>query len=139
MIFPEWLKVYGDHEFSGLCAKEESDQISLFSWLEWQHPELYKIAVHPKIEGKRTWQQVMKDRKTGALKKGAVDVVIPGRPSFVMELKRRNHRKSKWQEGQLEYLQAAKNNGAIVCVALGFDAACAAIEDYIRELKKTNV
>ena len=136
MKFPPWLTVYGDQSFRGNCPKEESDQVSLFSWLQWQHPALYAIAIHPKIEGKRTWQQIAAEKKTGALKKGVIDVVIPGCPSLCLELKRRDHTKSVWKDGQPEYLWAAKNNGSIVCVALGFDAACHAIEDYIKIINR---
>lgn len=137
MKFPPWLTVYGDQSFRGNCPKEESDQVSLFSWLQWQHPKLYAIAIHPKMSGKLTWQQIAHNKKIGALKDGVPDIIIPGCPGLCLELKRRDHTKSHWQDGQQEYLLNSKNHGAIVCVALGFDAACHAIEDYIKIINQT--
>jgi len=55
--------------------------------------------------------------------KGASDIVIPGCPSFVCELKRQDHTQSKWQDGQEEYLVSAAKGGSFVCVALGAVAA----------------
>lgn len=54
---------------------------------------------------------------------GASDIIIPGSPTFVCELKRKDHTLCKWQPNQQEYLQAAKDNGAFVCVALGWEGA----------------
>lgn len=62
---------------------------------------------------------------------GAVDIVIPGNPSFVCELKRRDHTLSKIHDEQVEYLHAAKEAGAFVCIALGADAASAAFEKFL--------
>ena len=66
---------------------------------------------------------------------GASDIIIPGNPSFVCELKRRDHTKSTWQPKQLEYLEAAKENGSFVCVALGWEAAWDALENWRQSYK----
>ena len=62
---------------------------------------------------------------------GAVDIIIPGRPAFVCELKRRDHTKSVWQKGQLNYLRIAQELGSFACVALGADAAEEAFGKYL--------
>jgi hypothetical protein len=67
---------------------------------------------------------------------GASDIIIPGCPAFVCELKRRDHTKSKWQDGQLEYLETAQKAGAFVCVALGADAAMEAFEEWLKSQAK---
>jgi len=50
-------------------------------------------------------------------------------------MKRQDHTKSKWQPGQLEYLEAAHYAGAFVCVALGWEAAMEAVEDWLEQKK----
>jgi fumarylacetoacetate (FAA) hydrolase family protein len=62
--------------------------------------------------------------------KGAPDVIIPGDPTLCIEIKRRDHTQSHWDKGQMEYLLAARDNGAIVGVALGCDAAMELINDW---------
>ena len=59
---------------------------------------------------------------------GAPDIIIPGNPTFVCELKRLDHTKCRFQYGQLEYLEAAHKAGAFVCVALGYQAALDAVK-----------
>jgi hypothetical protein len=44
----------------------------------------------------------------GWITPGASDIIIPAACSFVCEIKRRDHTKSKWQPGQVEYLESAK-------------------------------
>jgi hypothetical protein len=135
MKFNDWLQVYGDPHFRGDCLREDTEQINFFSLLTVRHPELAALALHPKNESKRSWGQVNYDNKTGAINTGASDIIIPGAPTFVCELKRRNHTKSSWQPGQIDYLLAAKNAGCFVCVALGADAAIAAVDDWIKQKK----
>lgn len=68
---------------------------------------------------------------------GASDIIIPASLSFVCELKRRDHTQSSWQPGQREYLTAAQDAGAFVCVALGWDAAWEAFNEWRRVIEKT--
>lgn len=133
MRFPSWIKVYGNRDFRGDCPQELAEQITFFQWLRLQHPELHRIAIHPRNEGKRTYQQARRQRLEGALNVGASDVIIPAAPAFVCEIKRRDHTKSRWQKGQQEYLKAAQDAGAFVCVALGADAAIEALQEYLLE------
>jgi hypothetical protein len=64
---------------------------------------------------------------------GAPDIIVPGRVSFLCEIKRRDHTASSFGKDQLPYLEAANKQGAFVCVALGCDAAVEALEDWIKD------
>lgn len=136
MKFDPWIKVYGDASYRGDCPIESAEQITFFNKLRRFFPDdLGLIAVHPRNEGKRDFRKVAKEKAEG-MTKGASDIIIPGCPSFVCELKRRDHTKSAWEDGQREYLKAAQDNGAFVCVALGWEAAWQALEDWKAGLKK---
>jgi len=132
MRFPDWINVYGDKKYRGHCPPELAEQITFFQALQLLYPSLHRIAIHPRNEGKRTYQQARRHRLEGALNSGAADIIIPAGQSFVCEMKRRDHTKSRWQKGQQEYLEAAHNAGAFVCVALGADAALEALEDFLK-------
>ena len=122
MKFPEWLDVAGDTSFRGKCKPEVVEQVEFFARLRRELPELAAIAVHPRNEGTRCGRQGHREKLEGMMP-GAADIVIPCSPPIVIELKRRDHTQSRWQAGQLDYLAAAKAAGAIVCVALGAEAA----------------
>lgn len=134
MKFPENIPVYGDIGFRGKCHKENVEQASFFSRLRREYPDsLGVIAIHPRNEGLvigGQFQGVVKKQIEG-MSTGASDIVIPGNPSFVCELKRMDHTKSKWQEGQIEYLDACRIAGSFVCVALGAAAAWNALEKWL--------
>lgn len=137
MRFPEWLKVYGSLSYRAACPSETDEQITFFSHLRRNYPELGRIALHPRNEGQRTYHQAAKHKAEG-LTVGAADIVIPGCLAFVCELKRRDHRKSKWQDGQLDYLEACAKQGAFVCVALGWQAATLALTDWQEIVRKND-
>ena len=131
MKFPTWLKVYGDADYRGECPSETLEAITFFAQLRREYPDTYGlIATHIRNEGKRSWEQVARQKAEG-MTKGAPDIIIPTRRAFVCEMKRRDHTKSKWQPMQLEYLKTAHDAGAFVCVALGYDAAYSAFKDSI--------
>lgn len=125
--------VFGDASFRGACPQETVEQISFFSRLRREYPESYGlIAVHPRNEGlkqKGQFSSVLKHSAEG-MTAGAADILIPGRPTFVCELKRRDHTKSAWQDGQIAYLTAAQAAGAFACVALGAQGAWDAFEEW---------
>lgn len=131
MRFPDWLPVYGDMSFRGKCPKEDLEQVSFFNRLRGEYPCTWGvIALHPRNEGlkeKGQFSTVLKHKAEG-MTKGAADVIIPASPSFLCEIKRRDHTLSHWQEGQQEYLQAAQAAGAFACVALGAVGAWEAFE-----------
>lgn len=130
MKFDNWLKVYGDINFRGACPLEGAEQMTFFNYIRDKYPQLAKTATHIKNEGKRTMNQAMRDKANG-LAAGAADIIIPGSPAFVCELKRQDHTKCRFQPGQEEYLQIAHQNGAFVCVALGHKAAIEALEVWL--------
>jgi hypothetical protein len=70
-------------------------------------------------------------QKAEGMTSGACDIVIPGNPSFVCELKRRDHTQSVWQKDQEQYLRTAQQLGSFACVALGADAAEEAFNHYL--------
>lgn len=136
MKFHPQIKVYGDCTYRGDCPLESAEQVTFFNQIRKLYPDTYgAIAVHIRNEGKKTHTQVAKEKAEG-MTTGASDVLIPGCPSFVCEIKRKDHTKSKWQKGQQEYLTAAQEQGAFVCVALGYEAALAALKDWILITKK---
>ena len=133
MIFPEWLKVYGDQEYRGPCPQETVEQVSIINQIRKAHPCTYgRVATHIRNEGKRTFNQAIRHKADG-LVKGAPDLIIPGMVTFICEIKRKNHTLSRWQDGQLEYLETAQKIGAWVCVALGAEAAWQAFEDWRKD------
>jgi len=129
MKFPDWFEVFGDQSFRGECPSEAVEQVTFFAELGRRRPALRMIAIHPRNEGKRTHGQAARHKAEG-MTKGAADIIIPGRPSFVCELKRKDHTQSRWQNGQLEYLAGCDTQGAFVCVALGWEAALEAVEEW---------
>lgn len=130
MKFQEKIRVYGDQSFRGVCPTETAEQITFFNIVRRDYPFIGKIATHIRNEGVRTHNQAIRQKAEG-LTPGASDIVIPGCPAFVCELKRQDHTKSRWQDGQIEYLLQAQQNGAFVCVALGYKAAIEALEDWL--------
>lgn len=133
MKLPAGIPVYGDPAFRGKCHQEHVEQASFFGRLRREYPDSYGlIALHPRNEGLLIGGQfraIQKHRSEG-MAKGAADIVIPGRPAFVCELKRLDHTKSNWQDGQIEYLEAAQAAGAFVCIALGAAAAWQAFDEW---------
>lgn len=133
MKFPEWLTVWGDQEYRGDCPLEGAEQATFFAQLRKHYPDTYgRLALHPKNEGKRRgaqFAQLARDKALG-MTKSAPDVVLPGAPALLIEIKRRDHTKSKWQDGQVEYLETAQQLGCVVAVALGWQGAMAAFENW---------
>lgn len=122
MKFPGGVHVFGDLSFRGKCPLEHVEQASFFSRLRKEYPESWgRLALHPRNEGlkeKGQFATVLKHKAEG-MTPGASDIIIPGAPAFVCEVKRMDHTLSQWQPGQIEYLEAARDAGAFACVALG--------------------
>jgi hypothetical protein len=126
--------VFGDTEYRGKCPKEDQEQITFFARLRREYPDTWgMIALHPRNEGLRHGGQLgaVSRHKAEGMTKGAADVIIPARVSFVCELKRRDHTQSQWQDGQEDYLAAVAAAGGFSCVALGCDAAWSALQYWI--------
>jgi hypothetical protein len=135
MILPPDIRVFGNPDFRGNCPTENADQVTLFAAIRRQWPKTWgRLAFHPRNEGKRTIGQAMWQKAEG-LTEGTVDLIIPTARPLVMELKRRDHTKSKWQPGQEDYLRSAQDAGAWVCLALGWEAAWEAVKAWDAETK----
>ncbi len=119
-LHPE-IPVFGDPSFRGDCPKEDTEQINFISWLKFHYPLHHTLMIHPQSEGKRNGAQITYQSRTGGMKAGASDCIIPGNPTFVVELKRKDHTKSQWQPKQQDYLLAAQRNGCFIGLALGCD------------------
>lgn len=131
MKMPAWLQVYGDTKYRGECPQESAEQITFFNRLRAEHPDTWgRVALHPKNEEKRSgrqFNQLARDKSMG-LSPGASDIIIP--LGFACEMKRRDHTKSAWQPGQIEYLEFVHNSGGFACVALGWEAAWEAFTEW---------
>ena len=135
MKIPQDIKVFGDMSFRGDCAKEDLELITFFNQLRIKYPKLAKVAIHPDNEGLvfgTGFNNHTRQKAKGAIRNGAADIIIVGCPSFVCEIKRKDHTKSRWQDGQLDFLQTSQELGAFVCVALGYEAALQALNDWLK-------
>jgi hypothetical protein len=131
MKFPPGIALYGDPTYRGECARESAEQITFFNVVRKSYPKIGLIATHIRNEGKRSYSQAAKQKAEG-MTKGAPDVIIPGNPSFVCEIKRLDHTQSRWKDGQQAYLIAAQETGSFVCVALGYEAALNALDEWLK-------
>lgn len=122
------IPVYG---FPNKDSKEteSAHMVTFFNLIRMKLPSIGKIATHIRNEGKRSFNQASNQKAQGMVA-GASDIIIPGAPSFVCEMKSMSPNASITKE-QIDYLQACKANGAFVCVALGWEAAWKALEDWI--------
>src|SRR5690554_7745661 len=122
MKIPDWLPCYGDRSYRGSCPQEGAEQVTFFNRLRKEHPDTWgRLAIHPKNEGKRRggqFQQLARDKAMG-LSPGASDIIIPGSPAFIVEMKRRDHTQSTWQPGQLarseEHTSELQSRPQLVC------------------------
>lgn len=101
---------------------------TFFNQLRINHPNYAEIALHIFNEGKKTPQQVEREKLVGMIP-GASDIIIPGNPTFICEMKSQSPQAKIYQE-QIDFLIAAQNNGAFVCIALGYEAAIKAFLDW---------
>ena len=131
------IKVYGNVDFRGDCPLEDAELMTFFNQLRIKYPDIAKVAIHPDNEGLilgTGHHHHIKQKAKGAIRNGASDIIIVGNPTFVCELKRKDHTKSRWQDGQLEFLEASQKRGAFVCVALGYEAALNAVNDWVMSI-----
>jgi len=137
MKIPQDIKVFGNMDFRGDCAKEDLELITFFNQLRIKYPKLAQVAIHPDNEGLvfgTGFNNHTRQKAKGAIRNGAADIIICGCPTFVCEMKRQDHTKSQWQDGQLEFLQTSQELGAFVCVALGYEAALQAVDYWVMSI-----
>lgn len=118
-------KVYGSTS-PGDHPSETMEMATFFSQLP---PHLKCIALHIRNEGKMSHAQYAKVKAAGGYVKGASDIVIPGAPSFVCELKSLS-KKARVSKEQVKYLNDAAANGAFSCLCYGWEAAMEAVQAW---------
>lgn len=127
MILPPKIRLFGDPTYRGPCPTETAEAVTFFNAI--RKTKWGATCLHVKNEGRRNARQAAWDKAQG-LVTGAPDIVIPGAPTFLCELKRRDHTKSKISDEQIEYLERAQAQGAWVCIALGWEAAWDAVKAW---------
>ena len=126
---PPKIPVFGNADFRGPCPLETPEQISFLCLLRDEFPELAKIAVHIRNEGKRTKKQGAQHKLEG-MNTGASDIVIPCSPPMLIEIKRRDHTQSSTSHKQMKYLIDSHDQGAFACYALGAVGAIEAVRAW---------
>lgn len=119
------IPVFGG-EYRGKCPKESAEQVTVINQIRKHCPQV----IHPRNEGKNHYMQVQRYKAQGQTK-GASDIIVPGCPAFVCELKRKDPTKSVIEEEQLQYLEDCRRFGAFVCVAFGHEAALVAFNQWL--------
>ena len=136
MKLPHDIPVFGNTDYRGDCPTEAAEQVTFFTRIRRKYPDTWgRLALHPRNEGKRSHFQIAHQKAEG-MTSGACDIVIPGNPTFLCELKRRDHTQSVWQKDQEQYLRTAQQLGSFACVALGVDAAEEAFNAYIEKTQR---
>lgn len=124
------IKVHGDMNHRDKnCSREDAEAMTLVNQVKKRFPHL--LFMHIKNEGKKTKAQADFDKAMGMLA-GASDFVFLGTPPLLLEMKRKDNTLSTWQPNQQMFLLKAQEQGCKVCVALGWEAAMEAVEDWMR-------
>lgn len=123
-------KTYGS-SLPGKQPSEDVEMASFFNRLRKEHPDTYGLtALHIRNEGLRSAHQMQSIKGKGGFVKGASDVIIPGNPTFVCEMKSRS-KSARLTKEQIAYLEASAAAGAFACVALGAGAAWEAFQHWL--------
>lgn len=134
------VPLYGNSKYRNKkCPRESMEQITFVNAIRSQYPDSYGlILIHPENEKKLVngqFSAVSKSRAMG-MSTGASDIIIPGNPSFVCEIKRADRTLSDLSDEQLAYLRASKEAGSFVCIALGHEEAMNAFLDWLKICNK---
>lgn len=121
-------------EFTKKVPSESIEQITFFNQLRKHYPELSKIAIHIKNEGKKSIGEAMKDKAEG-LVSGAPDIMIPGSPTLMIEMKKQS-KSARVSQNQKDYMNNAVANGAMCFVCYGWEMAWVALEKWIQRRKQ---
>lgn len=126
---------YATSEKSNNCPSEDAEQITFFNKLRREYPDTWgALAFHPKNEGKKTPAQIAKDKAMGMVS-GTSDIIIPGAPAFVCELKKQHG--GRITPAETKYLDAAEAAGCFACLCMGWEAAYRAFKEWLN-LQITN-
>ena len=127
-------KTYGSPK-QGKQPTEAAEMATFFNVLRLHHPKLYKVALHIRNEGKRSAREMQWQKAQGGFIKGASDIIIPGSPTFVCELKSCS-KSSKVSQDQREYLENCATLGCFSVLAYGWEAAMEAVNEWSRIVRK---
>ena len=110
---------------------EAAEMTTFFNQLQKRYPEIHALALHVRNEGKRDHKDTNIMKMQGGFIKGAPDIVIMGKPTFLCEMKSKS-KKSVVSKDQLKFLENADKRGCFCCVAYGWEAAMEAVEDWMK-------
>jgi hypothetical protein len=125
---PMMYKVYGSPK-PGKQPTEAAEMATFFNALRLQYPHFHAIALHIRNEGQRSARQMQWEKAQGGFVKGASDIIIPGCPTFVCELKSCS-KSSKVSKEQEEYLTNCAALGCFAVLAYGWEAAWNAVKAW---------
>lgn len=112
---------------------EGNEQISLFLWLQLQHPEIYEMAFHTPNGGKRNPSEAARFKKQG-VKAGypdiAIDIPRNGYHGLRIEIKATPPNDCRVSESQKQWIEKLNNHGFKAVVCLGLNDAKQTIKDY---------
>src|SRR5699024_7842307 len=129
MIINSNIRVYGDINYRGDCAREDSEVQTIVNQVRKRYPHI--LFTHIKNEDKRTKAQMDFDKSMGLLN-GVSDLVFFGNPTLLLKVKSSDTTSCKWQHNHEQFLTAASSQGCFSCVALGWEGAMQAVEDWIK-------
>lgn len=121
------MKIF-DSGYRGECPRESAEQVTAVAYMRKHCP----TVVHIRNEGARSFNQAARQQAEG-MTKGASDIVIPGSPAFVCELKRKDKTKSRLSKEQKSYLEQCEATGAFACVAYGHEQAIEAFKQWLAD------
>ena len=122
------IKTYGTQQ-TGDQPSEAAEMTTFFNQLKKLHPDIHALALHVRNEGKRDHKDANIMKMQGGFIKGAPDIVIMGKPTFLCEMKSKS-KKSRVAKEQIEFLERADKAGCFCCVAYGWEAAMMAVEEW---------
>ena len=134
MKIPPCIKVYGE-SVKGCKITEANHMATFFNTLRKDYPKYAAIALHIRNEGKRTHSQIVREKALGGFVTGCADIIVPGNPSLVIEMKSRS-KSAKISSEQITYLLNAQELGSVCCIALGHEAAMNAFNDWLQLVNK---
>lgn len=124
--------VAGYDECNEECPKERIEQINFISWIRYNYPHF--ICFHPVNESDVPVQKRASLEQEGLLA-GVPDIVIlnplDGYHFVVIEMKRKNHRKSEISKHQVSILKKASNAGGLAALAFGCDQGKKIIKELV--------
>lgn len=119
-----------DSGYRGDCKTEAAEQTDLAAWIDFNLP--WVIWFHVPNEGKRLLSGVI--NKNMGVKKGVADIIILSQGYLhdcgVIELKRKDKKKSKVSEDQKQFLSRCQSQGIFSALTYGKDEAVKAIKIY---------